>query len=75
MAQRGGGRGDCARRRVGQALERQCAALEVDAPGMVGEGALVEPLAPEVLRARKAQVMLERIRGRLDRRKDLRELG
>ena len=49
LGQRGGGRGDeRAGRRVRQALERQRAALEVGAPGVVGEVAVVEPVLPVV---------------------------
>ena len=49
LGQRGGGRGhERAGRRVGEALERERAALEVGAPGVVGEVAVVEPVLPVV---------------------------
>ena len=49
LGQRGGGRGhQRAGGRVGEALERQRAALEVGAPGVVGELAVVEPVLPVV---------------------------
>ena len=55
LGQRGGGRGDHrARGRVGQALERQRAALEVGAPGVVREAAVLEPLLPVAARCAAA---------------------
>ncbi len=52
LRQRRGGRGEQrAGRRVRQALERQRAALQVDAPRVVGELALGDPLPPVLRRA------------------------
>ena len=49
LRQRGGRRGeDRAGRRVGEALEDEGRALQVDAPGMVGEVAVAQPGAPEL---------------------------
>ena len=49
LGQRGGRRGDDrAGRSVGEALQHQGRALQVDAPGMVGEVAVAQPLAPEL---------------------------
>ena len=49
LRQRGGRRGDDRPgRRVGEALEHQGRALQVDAPGVVGEVAVAQPCAPEV---------------------------
>ena len=57
LRQRRGRRGDHrAGRRVGEALERQRAALQVAAPRVVGEVAVREPLVPEVRRAHQAAV-------------------
>ena len=48
LGQRGGGGGDDrAGRSVGEALEDQRRALQVDPPGMVGEVAVAQPGAPE----------------------------
>ena len=55
---RRGGRADRARRRVGQPLEGQGAALEVPLPRVVGEVAVREPLVPEVGRVDEAVVGL-----------------
>ena len=49
LRQRGGRRGeDRPGRRVGEALEDEGRALQVDAPGMVGEFAVAQPVAPEL---------------------------
>ena len=54
LGQRGGARGDDrARGGVRQALERECAALQIGAPRVVGERAVLEPLLPEVARSRQ----------------------
>ena len=49
LRQRGGRRGDDRPgRRVGEALEDQRRALQVDPPGVVGEVAVAQPVAPEL---------------------------
>ncbi len=49
LRQRGGGGGDDrAGRRVGEALEDEGRALQVDPPGVVGEVAVAQPFAPEL---------------------------
>ena len=49
LGQRGGRRGeDRPGRRVGEALQDQRRALQVDAPGVVGEVAVAQPVAPEL---------------------------
>ena len=63
---RRGGRDDRAGRRVGEALERERAALEVRAPGMVGELPAVEPVLPVVGGPDELAVgLLERARCRM----------
>ncbi len=49
LRQRGGRRGeDRPGRRVGEPLQHQGRALQVDAPGVVGEVAVAQPVAPEL---------------------------
>ena len=49
LGQRGGaGRRHCAGRRIGQALQGECAALQVVAPRMIGEAAPGQPVLPVV---------------------------
>ena len=55
LGQRGGRRGDDrAGRRVGEALEDQRRALQVDPPGVVGEVAVAQPARARTLRSSRA---------------------